>query len=71
MLATYQTPRCVHCGGHSYVDVDLNEFAAWRNGALIQDVWPEATPEWRETMISGTHAECWESMFGDDDEQEE
>jgi hypothetical protein len=37
----------------------------WKDGALIQDAFPEVDKETRELIISGTHPACWQKMFGD------
>ena len=39
------------------------------NGPFIQDAWPESTAEQREQVISGTHPECWNEMFGEEDDE--
>jgi len=70
MQTFYVTPKCIGCGLSSTVPADAADLFRWAEGALAQDVWPDATPEWRETLISGTHAECWSNLFGDDDEEE-
>lgn len=57
------TPACTLCEKTSTVELDSEDIAKWRDGALIQDVWPELTPQIRELLMSGTHPECWESMF--------
>lgn len=67
----YQTPRCVVCHSYSEIKLDNEKFARWQGGELIQRVWPEKTPDERELIMTGTHPECWEQMFGSDDEEEE
>ena len=34
----------------------------------VQDVWPNLEPDLREIVISGTHPECWNSVFGNEDD---
>jgi hypothetical protein len=39
--------------------------ARWKKGELIQKVWPEATPEEREQIVSGVCSDqCWKEMLG-------
>lgn len=58
------TPKCMQCGLSSKVLVRAEDLDDWRSGMLIQDVWPEATPDERELIKLGTHAKCWDEMFG-------
>lgn len=38
----------------------------WRNGALVQDVWPHATPTEREQLITGICSDdCWRDIFAE------
>jgi hypothetical protein len=60
----YNTPRCIQCGQSSKVLVRTEDLEAWKSGSLIQNVWPEATPDERELIKLGTHAKCWDEMFG-------
>ena len=39
-------------------------------GTYIQDLLPHLTLDEREFIISGTTAEEWQTLFGDDDEKE-
>lgn len=57
------TPACTICEKTSTLELDHRDIAAWKAGALIQDVWPDLTPDVRELLISGTHPECWDSLF--------
>ena len=60
----HQTPPCFECGEQTNVEVDPEKYLEWILGdSLIQEVWPESTPEWREILKTGTHAECWDRMF--------
>ena len=60
---TYVTPNCTVCEKSSSIDLDSEDIARWKEGSLIQDVWPDMTPEDREILISGTHPECWTALF--------
>lgn len=60
--------RCRVCGEDSSVEVESERFAAYTNGGLVQNVWPDRSIEWREQLISGTHPDCWDRLFGDLDD---
>jgi hypothetical protein len=40
-------------------------------GALLQDAFPNLTPDEREFIKSGITAEEWDSLFGGDEEEEQ
>ena len=67
---TTQTRPCVVCGVATYVMVPSDRFAAYGRGAHVQDLWPEATKDERELVVTGTHPECWAATFGSGDEEE-
>ena len=41
---------------------------AYNNDAHIQDVFPNMEPKTRERFITGTCDECWQKIFGADEE---
>jgi hypothetical protein len=48
--------------------VDALGYIRWSElGENIQDALPQLDTEQRELLISGTHAHCWEKMWGPDD----
>ena len=56
---------CYVCGGKSVIEISEEQFDRWWNKKeLIQNVFPEMSPAEREVLISGTHPDCWEVMFG-------
>lgn len=57
------TKKCQMCGKDTSIDVDIDGYNRWRSGELIQNVWPEMSPDQQETLISGTHPECWAKLF--------
>ena len=72
-----QTKTCTVCGetGHLMLETEKWERykAAQEDLSLpsqhVQDVWPDMPTGMREQIISGTHSECWDELFGDDDER--
>ena len=51
------------------LDIEYTEFALglqqWLRGALIQDVFPKASSEDREFIVSGLTPEVWDKIFGE------
>lgn len=71
---TVTTRPCFHCGKAGEVEVLAEDLARYNSGALAQVAFPEMHRAVREQLISGTHPECWEQLFGSpelDDEGEE
>lgn len=60
----YTTPACTVCGKKSKVyGLDHTDVTFWQNGAAIQKVWPDMTADEREIIKTGTHPDCWDSLF--------
>lgn len=59
--------HCRFCHGYTTVVCDRDHWYEWKKGTLIQRVWPLATNDTRETLITGTHPECWDAMFNDEE----
>jgi len=54
-------------GKKNYMEIDVSEQAyfAWMNGRmLIQDAFPQLTPDEREFLVTGVTPAEWDSMFG-------
>jgi hypothetical protein len=63
------TRKCVVCGnGSTLHDVNALGYIRWSElGENIQDALPELDADQRELLMTGTHAHCWEKMWGPDD----
>jgi len=61
-ISVYTSP-CMVCQRSEHVHIQKDQFDRWQNGEMIQNVFPELTEDERELLISGTHSECWDSMF--------
>jgi hypothetical protein len=59
-----ETRRCFHCGEHGYLELPIEGIAKYEGGAFVQDAFPDLDRALREQIISGTHPECWNKMFG-------
>ena len=49
------------------IDVSDKQITLWMEGALIQDVMPNLTPEEREFLMTGITPAEWDATFGDDE----
>jgi hypothetical protein len=63
-----QTPKCVVCGEHGRLEVDAVGLQRFWAGAYVQDAFPDLDADQRELLITGTHAHCFETFYGGDDE---
>lgn len=59
------TKHCMLCGEQDLILVDADGYDRWVAGTNIQFAFPELSKEVREQLISGTHDECWQKMFGE------
>jgi len=62
---TYMTPKCIHCGEQSIVEIDRASHALWNAGAYVQVAFPHMSADEREMLMTGTHPECWAAIFGE------
>jgi len=67
-VMTVMTPRCQMCKQHGVVEVDERGWAMFQMGANVQDAFPDLDADQRELLLTGTHAHCWEQIFGSEDE---
>ena len=63
-------PVCAVCGAQGSMDLADEDAAllAAPDRPLIQDIFPDMPIDQREFLITGTHPECWDSIFGEDEE---
>jgi len=60
------TKQCPVCGHLSHLKIDKEKYNRWTDGELIQVVWPDSTPDWRELLKTGIHSKCWDELFGEE-----
>jgi len=69
------TPECFHCGMTGSIQIEATEYASGlakrEAGELIQYCFPSLSSGEREQVLTGTHPECWDEMFGKLDIDEE
>jgi hypothetical protein len=68
---TFITPACSVCGQTSTVQLPEANFKAWKSGTLIQNAFPRMPAPEREVLITGIHPACWETIFGDEEDEED
>lgn len=66
---TILTKTCVVCGQGGSLQVWETDWERYRNGAYVQDAFPDLLPPAREQIIAGTHPACWVKIFGEDDDE--
>ena len=49
------------------MNITNEELKRWRNGELIQSVWPQLSADDREFLMTGTTAEEWKDAYGDEE----
>lgn len=67
MTAILTTKPCPFCKVQHQVEVPLEGYAKFKDGAFVQDAFPHLTADERELLISGTCAGCWERYMRDED----
>ena len=62
--------QCRQCGKVVYLNATLAQWKEYHspNRRHIQDIFPEFTPGERELLISGMCDECFNDVFGQDDD---
>lgn len=61
---------CRICNKLEEREIDINSIQLydWMSGTLLQVAAPHLTDDEREFMISGTHPECWDKVFPEEDQ---
>lgn len=85
MSYTISAPRCMYCQKSATIELtpdeqmryelshsELERYGALQRGEfrLIQDAFPEWSADKRELLITGTHPECWDAIFEDEEEDD-
>lgn len=67
------TPACMSCRKSSILEVTLDQYSQLKSprGPHIQHIFPDWPASKRELLLTGTHPECWEKMFGNEDYDDE
>lgn len=62
---------CPFCHKAHEVAVNEMDYLDWQDGKLAQDAFPYLSASDREMLITGIDEDCWNGMFGTDEEEEE
>lgn len=54
---------CPFCNELHFVDVNMHDYRAWKDGKLAQDAFPYLSPVEREQLISGACPDCQKKFF--------
>ena len=60
--------ECRMCGKQYNLKAEKEDIQKWMNGMNIQDALPYMPEEQRELLISGTCPECWDKLFGGEEQ---
>lgn len=65
---TVHTDPCMICGKGGTVTMPAQAYERWRAGEHIQKAWPEGSDGEREQLATGTHGECFDKAFPEEDD---
>lgn len=57
--------KCPICNDKKTFDLDSEKYENWNGGELIQNVWPEMSPDDRERLITGYCPKCWQQFISE------
>lgn len=62
---------CIVCNNEAFFLMTQDQYDRWIvQRQYAQNVFPHIDKDIREWMVSGTHPECWDSLFQDEDESD-
>ena len=67
----YYRNTCFYCNEENVIIVNVHDLTFWQSGEFIQDAFPYLNPNQRELVKTGIHPECWENIFGKEDDEED
>jgi len=62
---------CPFCGKAHEIEVNEIDYLDWQDGELVQNVFPYLSADEREMLISGICPDCWDKMFGQEEDEED
>lgn len=66
-MVTITTPTCIMCGQKGAVTVRRDQLEAYEKGAFAQVAFPTLSAGDREMLITGTHSDCFDELFPEED----
>jgi hypothetical protein len=67
MNTSFLSPPCVMCGKRTEISVPTVGWEKYKAGELIQRAFPDMSPQDREMIMTGTHPECWNIMWEEEE----
>ena len=62
--------KCPHCSKINNIYMSKKKYDEYINQKdLIQNIFPDITPQEREILISGICPDCWNEIFSNNDEE--
>ena len=62
---------CPFCGKAHEIEVNEIDYLDWQDGEFAQNAFPYLDANEREMLISGICPDCWDKMFGQEEEDED
>lgn len=63
--------NCVLCNNTAQVLIPAQGLWDWEHGASVQVAFPELSAADREVVLSGSHSDCFDAAFPDEDASDE
>lgn len=63
--------RCPFCGKGHEIEVNEIDYLDWQDGEHAQNAFPYLEANEREMLISGICPDCWNGMFGQEEDEED
>lgn len=67
-IITFVTPECTLCREYSFFEMENSLYTRLQAGEKVQEVFPHWSLDEREMLLTGTHTECWDKMFAEEDD---
>lgn len=66
-VVSYTTPSCMLCKAATVLELTAQEATDLQSGVYLQNALPLRDEDFRELVLTGTHAHCWDAMFPEED----
>ena len=63
-----KTRPCCVCGQSEIKTLNREAVYRWQGGENIERAFPEMGAGERELLITGTHPDCWDKLFSEEEE---
>lgn len=62
---------CPICGKETEITVNFEDYLNWQSGMHAIYAFPYLSADQREMLISGVCPSCWDSMYPEEDDEDE